>query len=73
MRRKDEERRTGEAENRSATLTVEGPMGHSKPQLEGVNDRRLNQARKEPEAEMSSAALATQETATYNRHRVCFR
>ena len=66
MRRKDEERRTGETENRSATLTVEGPMRQSKPQLEGVNDRRLNQARKDPEAEVSSAALATQEATTYN-------
>ena len=47
MRRKDEERRTGETENRSTTWTVEGPMRHSKPQLEGVNDRRLNQARSE--------------------------
>ena len=36
MRRKDEERRTGETENRSTTLTVEGPMRHSKPQLEGA-------------------------------------
>ena len=66
LRRKNEERRTGETENRSTTLTVEGPMRHSKPQLEGVNDRRLNQARKDPEAEMSSAALATQEATTCN-------
>ena len=43
-------------------------MRHSKPQLEGVNGKceRLNQARKDPEAEMSSADLATQDPTTYN-------
>ena len=70
MRRKDEECRIEEA-NRSATLTVEGPMRHSKPGFEGVNDKceTLNQARKDPEAEVRSAALAT----LYTTHRVCFR
>ena len=70
MRRKDEECRIEEA-NRSATLTVEGPMRHSKAGFEGVNDKceTLNQARKDPEAEVRSAALAT----LYTTHRVCFR
>ena len=41
---------------------------HSKSRLEGVNDKceTLNQARKDPEAEVRSAALATQEALTYN-------
>ena len=67
MRRKDEERRIEEAK-RSATLTVEGPMRHSKPGFEGVNDKceTLQQARKDPEAEVRSAALATQEPITYS-------
>ena len=39
MRRRDEEHRIEETENRSATLTVEGLMRHSKPGLEGVNDK----------------------------------
>ena len=68
MRRKDKERRIEESENRSATLTVEGPMRHSKPEFEGVNDKceTLNQAKNDPEAEVRSAALATQEPITYN-------
>ena len=50
MRRKDEEHRIEEA-NRSAILTVEGLMRHSKPRFEGVNDKceTLQQARKDPE------------------------
>ena len=72
MRRKDEERQIEETENRSATLTVEEPMRHSKPGFEGVNDKyeTLNQARKDPEAEVKSAALATQEPITYIPQRV---
>ena len=68
MRRKDEERRTGETENGSTALTVEGPMRHSNPRLEGAKEKceRLSQARKDPEAKVRSAALAAQKATTYN-------
>ena len=51
----------------SATLSVEGPMRHSKPGFEGVNDKceTLNQSRKDPEVEVRSAALATQEPSVH--------
>jgi len=43
-------------------------MRHSKARFEGVNDKceTLQQARKDPEAEVRSAALATHEPITYN-------
>ena len=42
-------------------------MRHSKPGFEGVNDKceTLNQSRKDPEVEVRSAALATQELSVH--------